>query len=155
MIIDLDDAFWTDDYTESDSDPTNHVASFMLGFSPIADILVTNYVIESNMCSDSGLDPNFKYTAIFNGLGNTFDEMELSFESNMTEFPVPKLFPVINQSNNLNELKKSVKMFIELQWAASKLSKSDLRAKMEKEEETLRKLVEYQLNMFSTKNLLN
>ena len=64
MIIDLDDAFWTDDYTESDSDTTNHVASFMLGFSPIADILVTNYVIESNMCSDSGLDPNFKYTAI-------------------------------------------------------------------------------------------
>jgi hypothetical protein len=95
MLIDLDNLFWTD---IEDSDDVQ--STLTMGFSIIVEIFKTDYAISHEMCNRSEkLNKSIKYTAVFNGQGNTFEEMETAFDSNFEEIPFPEMFPVISQSD--------------------------------------------------------
>lgn len=157
MIVDLDNGYWTDDYDDSSDIPeTGMISSFILGFSPVVEIMHTSYAKEYKLCNDSDELSDFKkYVSIYNGYGNTVSEIDEIHKSDFTEFPIPQLFPIIAQSDELSKIKICSIRYLEMQWGASKLSKSDLRSKMEAEDKTLMALIERYMNMFTYKNVLN
>lgn len=147
MQIDLDNSFWIDGKDEY---------MLMVGFSILAEIRMTSEVINGKLCSDSELlNPYSKYSSIFNGYGNTVKELDDIYESDFNNIPFPRLFPLIGQSDNLDDLKSLTIEYIERQMGASKPSKSDVIKKMEREEKTLSDLVVKYMNMFTIKNELN
>lgn len=147
MLIDLDDSFWIDNEDEY---------ILMVGFSILAEIRTTSEIIEGKLCSDSELlSPYKKYSSIFNGYGNTESELNTIYESDFNDIPFPRLFPLIDQSDDVNELKLMTISYIERQMGASKPSRSDIINKMEIEEKALSNLVVKYMNMFTIKNELN
>lgn len=145
MQIDLDELEWMN--IDEDS------CMLLMGFSVIADINPTSKLIERGELEI--VDPNMKYSAILNGFGHTRNELMEIYESDFTNMITPRLFPIIGQSNDLEELKSSVIKHLELQYHASKPSKSDVVNRLQKDEEMLSSLVMKYMNMFTIKNELN
>lgn len=152
MLVDLNESFWIDDEIDG-----KFQSLLILGFSIISEIQLTEKLIETKGCDSSDtLVTTKKYTSIFNGFGNTPNELDDIYDCEFKgDIPIPRLFPVIGQSDNLDELKSDTIRYLELQFNASKPSKSDILNKMKKEDEVLSSLVQRYMNMFTIKNELN
>lgn len=152
MLVDLNESFWIDDEVDG-----KFQSLLILGFSIIAEIQLTKKLMDTNGCDSSELlIPTRKYTSIFNGFGNTPDELDAIYDSEFSgDVPIPRLFPAIGQSDDLDRLKNETIRYLELQFSASKPSKSDLLDKMKKEDEVLSSLVQKYMSMFTIKNELN
>lgn len=152
MLVDLSESFWMDDGVNGEFQ-----SLLILGFSIISEIQLTEKLIEIKGCDSSELlIPTKKYTSMFNGFGNTPDELETIYDNEFSgDIPVPRLFPVIGQSDNLDDLKSDTIRYLELQFNASMPSKSDIINKMKKEDEVLSSLVQRYMSMFTIKNELN